>query len=148
MQTTAAGPAGVFLSGSVHDLPEELAAEWIRGGYAVAIDPAPGRAERAAAVAGAIAGAIKAVAEAAAEAKAKALGNMNKAELQARAAELGLATEGTNKELIARIEEHLSSSEQPGTNEENQSGGDSAGSESGTNSDGGDAGGQDGQQTE
>ena len=128
MLTTAAGPEGVRLTGSVHDLAEAQALEFIRGGCAVAFDdvaPAPTPSLPAG---------PKASPEAT-EPKAKAIGDMNKAELQALATELGLGTGGTNKELIERIK----AAQAAGADESNV-GVDPASEESGTDRDGGDIG--------
>ena len=116
MQTTAAGPGGVFLSGSVHDLPDDIAGPWVAGGYAVVI----GDEDLPAAV-------VRRTPETTAppaapsEPKSKAIGDMNKAELQALAAALELDTGGTNKELIARIKEHQDASESQGASTEGAS---------------------------
>jgi hypothetical protein len=37
MSTTSAGPAGVRVAGSVHELPDKEAKELIAGGYAVEV---------------------------------------------------------------------------------------------------------------
>lgn len=43
MLTTAAGAMGVFQSGAVVDVPEMMGEAWCSGGYAVALDPKPGK---------------------------------------------------------------------------------------------------------
>ena len=43
MLTTAAGAMGVFQSGAVVDVPDLQGAAFVAGGYAVALDPKPGK---------------------------------------------------------------------------------------------------------
>ena len=137
MLTTAADPEGVRLTGSVYELDEAQALEFIRGGYAVAVDDVSRAPTPAAA---AVTPTPTAESE---KPKAKAIGDMNKAELQTLATELGLDTGGTNKELIERIKAAQAA---PGTdNDESTAGGDPA---SGTNDEGGDTGAQDGHPAE
>ena len=43
MLTTAAGAMGVFQSGAVVEVPDLQGAAFVAGGYAVALDPKPGK---------------------------------------------------------------------------------------------------------
>lgn len=43
MLTTAAGAMGVFPAGSVAEVPELIGEAWVSGGYAVDLDPKPGK---------------------------------------------------------------------------------------------------------
>lgn len=97
MLTTAQGPGGTWMSGREYELGEDLAADFVLGGYAIEVATvtpgAPATAEEPAAE----------VSEAP-EPAGKKLKDMNKAELQAVATSLELETDGTNAELVLRIE--------------------------------------------